>query len=152
MSTRRYHLHSTEFKIRLVQSYLAGEGTLKGLARKHGIYHSLLRLWVCKYQRGHFDERDSLVEKVDEYEPKIASLERKVGQFTMAVILDAWSRRVVGYAVSRHLDTQLTFAARTAAVSSRKPGPGLIHHSDRGSQYAATQYRDSLKKLYIQGS
>lgn len=87
MSTRRYHLHSTEFKIRLVQSYLAGEGTLKGLARQHGIYHSLLRLWIGKYQRGHFDERDSLVEKVDEYEAKIASLERKVGQLTMEVDL-----------------------------------------------------------------
>ena len=85
MSTRRDHLHSTEFKIRLVQSYLAGEGTLKGLARQHGIYHSLLRLWVGKYQRGHFEERDSLVEKVDEYEAKIASLERKVGQLTMEV-------------------------------------------------------------------
>jgi putative transposase len=51
----------------------------------------------------------------------------------LAVILDAWSRRVVGYAVSRHLDTQLTLAALTAAVSSRKPCSGLIHHSDRGS-------------------
>jgi transposase-like protein len=94
MSTRRYHLHSTEFKIRLVQSYLAGEGTLKGLARQHGIYHSLLRLWVGKYQRGHFDERDSLLEKVDEYEAKIASLERKVGQLTKEVdLLKNFGRR-----------------------------------------------------------
>lgn len=87
MSTRRYIHRSTEFKIRVVQSYLAGEGTLKGLARQHGIYHSLLRLWVDKYQRGHFEERENLVEKVDEYEAKIASLERKVGQLTMEVDL-----------------------------------------------------------------
>lgn len=70
----------------------------------------------------------------------------------LAVILDAWSRRVVGYAVSRHLDTQLTLAALTAAVSSRRHGSGLIHHSDRGSQYGAKQYRDCLKQLDIQGS
>lgn len=85
MSTRRYHRHSTEFKLRIVQSYLSGEGTIKGLARQHGIYHSLLRLWVDKYRRGHFDERETLVEKVDEYEAKIAALERKVGQLTMEI-------------------------------------------------------------------
>ena len=70
----------------------------------------------------------------------------------LAVILDAWSRRVVGYDVSRHLATKLTLAALNAAVSSRRPSSGLIHHSDRGSQYAAKQYRDCLKKLDIQGS
>jgi transposase len=85
MSTRRYHHHGTEFKLRLVQSYLSGAGTIKGLARQHGICHSLLRLWIEKYRRGHFDERETLVEKVDEYEAKIAALERKVGQLTMEV-------------------------------------------------------------------
>lgn len=85
MSTRRYHRHSTEFKVRIVQSYLSGEGSIKGLARQHGIYHSLLRLWVDKYRRGHFDGKETLVEKVDEYEAKIAALERKVGQLTMEI-------------------------------------------------------------------
>jgi putative transposase len=70
----------------------------------------------------------------------------------LAVILDAWSRRVVGYAASKHLDTQLTLAALNAAVSSRRPGSGLIHHSDRGSQYAAKAYRDRLAELGIRGS
>jgi transposase-like protein len=85
MSTRRYQRHSTEFKVRLVQSYLAGEGTIKGLARQHGVYHSLLRQWVDKYRKGHFDEKEVVVEKVEEYEAKIAALERKVGQLTMEV-------------------------------------------------------------------
>jgi transposase InsO family protein len=48
-------------------------------------------------------------------------------------ILDAWSRRVVGYAVSRFLDVRLTLGALEAAVVNRRPAPGLIHHSDRGS-------------------
>ncbi len=85
MSTRRYYRHSTEFKVRLVQSYLAGEGTIKGLARQHGVYHSLLRLWVEKYRKGHFDAKEAVVEKVEEYEAKISALERKVGQLTMEV-------------------------------------------------------------------
>ena len=48
----------------------------------------------------------------------------------IAVILDAWSRRVVGYAISRSIDARLTVAALTAAVISRKPPSGCVHHSD----------------------
>ena len=56
----------------------------------------------------------------------------------LAVILDAWSRRVVGYALGRQIDTRLTLAALRAAIHARHPRAGLIHHSDRGTQYAAT--------------
>ncbi|WP_314963978.1 DDE-type integrase/transposase/recombinase [Bradyrhizobium cosmicum] len=51
----------------------------------------------------------------------------------VAVILDAWSRRVVGYAISRSIDARLTLAALAAAIEGRKPPPGCVHHSDRGS-------------------
>jgi len=70
----------------------------------------------------------------------------------LAVLLDAWSRKVVGYAISRYLDVRLTLAALEGAVASRKPAPGLIHHSDRGGQYAAKSYRERLTALEIQGS
>ena len=62
----------------------------------------------------------------------------------VAVILDAWSRRAIGYAISRSIDVRLTLAALNAAIESRKPQPGCIHHSDRGSQYAAQAYRGAL--------
>jgi putative transposase len=52
----------------------------------------------------------------------------------LAVILDGWSRRVVGYALGRQIDTRLTLAALRAAINARHPPPGLIHHSDRGAQ------------------
>ena len=55
----------------------------------------------------------------------------------VAVVLDAWSRRVVRYAVSRSIDARLTVAALKMAIEQRKPAAGCIHHSDRGSQYAA---------------
>lgn len=52
----------------------------------------------------------------------------------LAAILDAWSRRVIGYAISRSIDARLAMAALKAAINSRRPPPGCVHHSDRGSQ------------------
>ena len=62
----------------------------------------------------------------------------------LAVILDAWSRRVVGYALGRAIDTRLTLAALRSAIEGRRPRQGCVHHSDRGAQYAAEQYRQLL--------
>jgi putative transposase len=70
----------------------------------------------------------------------------------LAAILDAWSRRVVGYAIGRRIDARLTLAALKAAITSRKPPPGCIHHSDRGRQYAAEDYRAELAKHGLKGS
>jgi putative transposase len=52
----------------------------------------------------------------------------------LAAILDAWSRRVVGYAISRSIDARLATAALKAAIRARRPPSGCVHHSDRGSQ------------------
>jgi putative transposase len=58
----------------------------------------------------------------------------------LAVLLDAFSRRCIGWAISRHIDTQLTLATLQMALQTRNLQPGLIHHSDQGVQYAATDY------------
>jgi putative transposase len=55
----------------------------------------------------------------------------------LACVLDAWSRRCLGWEVSRAIDTTLTLSALDRALASRQPAPGLIHHSDRGVQYAS---------------
>ncbi len=70
----------------------------------------------------------------------------------LAVILDAWSRRVVGYALGRAIDARLTLAALRSAIANRQPKPGCVHHSDRGSQYAADQYRAVLAEHGLRGS
>jgi putative transposase len=70
----------------------------------------------------------------------------------VAVILDAWSRRAVGYAISRSIDVRLTLAALNAAIESRHPAAGCVHHSDRGSQYAAQAYREALLRCGLAGS
>lgn len=58
----------------------------------------------------------------------------------LAVILDAYSRRCIGWALSRHIDTQLTLKALRMALANRTVPAGLVHHSDRGVQYAAADY------------
>ena len=63
----------------------------------------------------------------------------------LAVILDAYSRRVIGWALDRRIEDDLTLAALRMALEQRKPAPGLVHHSDRGSQYASKDYTDLLK-------
>jgi len=67
----------------------------------------------------------------------------------LACVLDAYSRRCVGWALSRFIDTRLALAALEMALSARNPAAGLIHHSDRGSQYAANAY---LKRLEAAGA
>ena len=62
----------------------------------------------------------------------------------LAVILDAFSRRAIGWALDHTLEASLTIEALRMALRRRRPRPGLVHHSDRGVQYAATAYVDLL--------
>src|SRR5258705_3538552 len=73
-----------------------------------------------------------------------------VGFVYLAAILDAWSRRVVGYAIGRRIDARLALAALKAAIASRQPPRDCIHHSD--SEYAAEDYRAELEKHGLKGS
>jgi transposase InsO family protein len=64
----------------------------------------------------------------------------------LAVVLDAYSRRVIGWALGRTLEDELTLSALRMALSRRIAEPGLVHHSDRGSQYASGDYTGLLKE------
>ena len=87
MQRRPYRSYSTEFKLSVVQAYLNGEGGLKAIARQFGIDHPLLIKWVRKFELGELTEELAQAEKVRDYEAKIASLERKIGQLGMEVDL-----------------------------------------------------------------
>jgi putative transposase len=65
----------------------------------------------------------------------------------LAVILDAFSRKVVGWALDRTLANRLTISALEQAIAQRRPRPGLVHHSDRGLQYARGEYVAVLEKF-----
>jgi putative transposase len=62
----------------------------------------------------------------------------------LAVILDLFSRRVIGWAISKHIDAELALSALRQAIQTRRPAPGCVHHSDRGVQYLSHAYVDLL--------
>jgi putative transposase len=70
----------------------------------------------------------------------------------VAIILDAWSRLVVGYSIGHAIDARLTLAALQVALDRRAPRAGCVHHSDRGSQYAAERFRALLAAHGLVGS
>jgi transposase InsO family protein len=63
----------------------------------------------------------------------------------LAVVLDAYSRKVVGWELSKEIDTALSLAALEMAIAARRPPPGLVHHSDQGTQYASQAYVQRLE-------
>src|ERR1700719_844103 len=67
----------------------------------------------------------------------------------LAVVLDAYSRRVIGWALGRTLEAELAVSALRTALEERKPSPGLVHHSDRGVEYASHEYTELLKQHHV---
>ncbi len=84
---KTYRRFSSEFKLQLVEAYLAGAGSMKGIATGAGIEHSLLHYWIAKYRAGELSLDVVREETLVESEQKIAALERKVGQLTMELEL-----------------------------------------------------------------
>jgi transposase len=75
----RHRSHSIEFKRQVAQEYIGGE-TLHGLAKRHDISRTLIRIWVSKYEAGAFDDDAKAAELLQEQEARIAALERLVGR------------------------------------------------------------------------
>jgi putative transposase len=74
------------------------------------------------------------------------------GWLYLAVVIDLYSRRVIGWSLSEHIDTELVCNALRMAVGRRKPDKGLMYHSDRGIQYASKEYQQLLKQHAIKAS
>jgi transposase len=75
----RHRSHSIEFKRQVAQEFIAGE-TLHGLAKHHDVSRNLIRIWVRKYEEGAFDDDARAADLIQEYEARIAALERLVGK------------------------------------------------------------------------
>ena len=141
------------------QGMIVNHKKIKRLMREHDLQPRMRRRYVATTDSDHdqpiFPNRakDMIVEGPDQlWVSDITYVAIATGFVYVAVILDAWSRRVVGYAISRSIDVRLTLAALNAAIDNRKPPPGCVHHSDRGSQYAAQLYRDALVAQGLVGS
>ena len=75
----KHRTHSIAFKRQVVQEYLSGE-TMHGLAKRHDLSRNLIRIWVQKYEAGGLDEDVAAADMMQEYEARIAALERLVGK------------------------------------------------------------------------
>lgn len=80
----------------------------------------------------------------EKWSADITYIPTKEGWLYLAIVLDLYSRRVVGWSMDERMPTELTLRALKMALDAREPGEGLMHHSDRGSQYAAGDYRRLL--------
>ena len=89
----KHRIHSIEFKRQVAQDFIAGE-TLHGLAKRHDLSRNLIRIWVKKLEAGAFDEDARAADLLQEYEAKIAALERMVGvaRSMPALLLRHWRR------------------------------------------------------------
>lgn len=82
----------------------------------------------------------------------ISYIPTREGDLYLATIMDLYSRKIVGWAMADHLKTELPLAALTMALEQRQPPPGLLHHSDRGSQYTSAVYQSVLNGYHCQPS
>jgi len=74
------------------------------------------------------------------------------GKIYLAAVVDAWSRRVVGWSIADHLRSELVIDALDMAIWRRRPKPGLVHHSDHGTQYTSWAFGQRLRKAGLLGS
>lgn len=132
--------------------YRTSRKRVQRLMRQAGVRSALRRRYVTTTQSDHRFSvcanvlaRDFTAPAADcKWACDITYIDTDQGWLYLAVVLDLFSRRIVGHATSAHIDRALVEAALEMALARRRPAPGLIHHSDRGSQYASTDYQELL--------
>lgn len=111
----KHRSHSVEFKRQVAQEFLAGE-TLHGLAKRHDISRNLIRVWVEKYEAGSFDDDARAADLIQEYEARIAALERLVGKQALELEFLKGARR--------HAPRPRNGAMSVTAGPAASPSPG----------------------------
>ena len=134
------------------RGHRVGENRVARLMRAQGIRAKTVKKWRATTDSGHrlpvaantLNRRFSVNEPNRVWAGDITYVWTAEGWLYLAVVLDLFSRQVIGWAMGQRLTVDLAEAALTMALWRRKPKHGLLHHSDRGSQYAATGYRQIL--------
>jgi putative transposase len=141
------------------QGVLVNSKKLRRLMREHGLQPKRRRRYVVTTDSDHAGPiyldltKDLVPDRPNQLWAADLTYVTIPGGFVyLAAILDAWSRKVVGYAISRSIDARIAVAALKAAIKGRNPGKGCIHHSDRGSQDASEVYRELLATHGLTGS
>jgi transposase InsO family protein len=152
-------LEFPRYSYRRVISQLKREGCLVNhkrvlrLMRESDLLCRVKRRWArTTNSTHHFPRHPNLIKRVainrlnQVWVADITYIRIRTGFVYLAAILDAYSRKVIGYNVSLSLDTALTLEALRMAIARRQFGLGVIHHSDQGVQYASGEYVDELKR------
>jgi len=135
------------------QGFEVGRRRVARLMREEGLTGTPVRPYKRTTDSKHNDdvadnllERDFAVDAPNKaWATDITYVRTWEGWMYLAVVIDLFSRRVVGWATAAHMRTELALDALSMALGRRVPDAGLLHHSDRGSQYTSGAYRDALQ-------
>jgi len=141
----------------IARGHAASPGRVERLMRTNGISARRKRRFKVTTDSKHNMavaentlDREFTVDAADhKWAGDITYIWTREGWLYLAVILDLFSRRVVGWAMDRHMDRRLVLSALDMALMVRDPSENLLHHSDRGSQYASEDYRKRLSAAGI---
>jgi len=139
---------------------LCSQNRVARLMRAEGLRAKQVRRFRSTTQRNHSHgvaanvlQRDFAVERPNQkWLADITYIPTLEGWLYLAAILDLFGRRVVGWAMAERMTTDLTLRALKMALQQRRPGPGLVHHSDQGSQYTDGRYQALLATHGIEAS
>jgi putative transposase len=142
------------------QGHCVGEHRVARLMRQEGIRAKTVKKWCATTQSQHrfpvatntLNRQFTLTQPNRVWAGDLTYVWTTEGWLYLAVILDLYSRRVIGWAMGHRLTVELAEQALTMALANRTPRAGLLHHSDRGSQYAATSYQRLLGEHGITAS
>lgn len=141
------------FKQLKALGYKASRATVERLMRENGIRSKRRRRFrvvttdskhSMPVAENYMAQQFTPTKPNEKWTADITYIPTKEGWLYLAVILDLYSRRIVGWSMDERMPTELTLRALRMALEGREPGEGLMHHSDRGSQYAAGDYRRLL--------
>ena len=136
-------------------------GRIERLMRRHGIRAIMARpRWMRTTDSRHdFPIAPNLIERNFTADAlnriwlaDITYVETDQGWLYLATVMDLYSRKIVGWAMADHLRADLPLAALAMAIAAQRPGAGLIHHSDRGVQYASAEYRKMMQLAGLRAS
>jgi putative transposase len=137
------------------------ENTVAKLMRREGLAAKIKRRYVpqttdsshdCPIAPNRLGQNFSADMPNTRWTSDITYIPTEEGWLYLAVVMDLFSRRIVGWSMQTHLRSELASEALTMALKSRRPGEGLMHHSDRGVQYACREYRQKLLEAGIESS
>jgi putative transposase len=131
--------------------------TVRQILREKGLFSQTQRRFVVTTDSDHtmrvaenvLDRNFTASAPNEKWSADITYLATAEGWLYLAVVMDLFSRRIVGWSMSRSLEAKLVLDALTMAIEHRRPDEGLLHHSDRGCQYASDAFQSLLGKQKI---